>query len=86
MAPNAPKPRSTDGVPDALADGWHADAGRDCFSVGGSRERHRFIERMTSTPAWIQIPAYAVVFLSLELFSVTEEKSLSSISNSEARR
>jgi len=37
-------------------------------------ERHRLIERITSAPAWIQIPAYAIVCLSLELFSVTEEK------------
>ena len=37
-------------------------------------ERHGVIERIGLAPAWIKVPAYALAFLALELFSVTEEK------------
>lgn len=43
------------------------------FVLAIFEERHRVIERIGFAPGWIKVPAYALVFLALELFSVTEK-------------
>lgn len=41
------------------------------FIIAVLEECRRAIERLAFAPVWLQIPAYVLVFLSLELFSVT---------------
>lgn len=64
---------------------WRHDPGRSVLTIGTLvlffvsfalavlEERSRLLRRMSLAPAYIQIPAYVCVFLSLELFSVTGE-------------
>ena len=43
------------------------------FVLAVFEERNRVIERIGFAPGWIKVPVYALVFLALELFSVTEK-------------
>jgi len=44
------------------------------FVITVLEERHRVIERVSLASPWIKVPAYALAFLALELFSVTEQR------------
>jgi alginate O-acetyltransferase complex protein AlgI len=65
---------------------WHHQAGTSVLTMGMVilffvafvlavlEERQSFLRRLSLAPAYVQVPAFACVFLVLELFSVTGEK------------
>jgi alginate O-acetyltransferase complex protein AlgI len=64
---------------------WTHRAGRSVLTLGtitlflvslalaALEERRRFLQRLSLTPAYVQVPAFVGVFFVLELFSVTEK-------------
>jgi len=65
--------------------GFHHVTGNFLFTTGTvvlffislflavAQERNQFIDRLALAPARVQIPAYVCVFLTLELFPVTDQ-------------